>query len=67
MSRDHRGFRRTKRFPLLASASKRHMCWAFDHAAVGEADLAAAVLLDVRAVASEITELYGGPESALTL
>jgi hypothetical protein len=43
------------------------MCWAFDHAAVGEADLAAAVLLDVRAVASEITELYGGPESALTL
>jgi hypothetical protein len=43
------------------------MCWAFDHTAVGETDLAAAVLLDVRAVASEITELDCGPESALAL
>jgi hypothetical protein len=61
----HRGSLRTARFPLLARALERHMCWAFDHAEVGEVDLAAAVLLDVRAVASEISEPADGPECSI--
>lgn len=56
MSLDDTGHPCTAHFPLLAGALERHICWAFDHAAVGEDDSAAAVLLDVRAVAAEITE-----------
>jgi hypothetical protein len=46
----------TTHFPLLAAALERHMCWALDHATLGEDDIAASLLLDVRAIASEITE-----------
>jgi hypothetical protein len=45
-----------RHFPLLASALERHMQWAADHASVGEQHAAETVLLDVWAIASEITE-----------
>ncbi|WCB93363.1 hypothetical protein DSM104299_02076 [Baekduia alba] len=60
MNLDHGGKLRTAHFPLLARALERHMCWAFDHAVVGEDDLAAVALLDVCAVAAEIAEDAGG-------
>ena len=50
------GHLRLGHFPLLTSALERHMRWAADHAAVGEHDAAETVLLDVRAIAAEITE-----------
>jgi hypothetical protein len=53
---DRGGHLCTTRFPLLAAALERHMDWALDHAALGEDDIAASLLLDVRAIASEITE-----------
>jgi hypothetical protein len=50
------GHLRAAHFPLLSRALERHMCWAFEHALVGEDDAAASVLRDVHAIASEITE-----------
>jgi hypothetical protein len=53
------GYLRVRHFPLLARAIDRHMCWALEHSAVGEKQEADAAVLDVRAVASEITEYDG--------
>jgi hypothetical protein len=53
------GYLRVGDFPLLARAMDRHMCWALEHSGVGEMQEADAALLDVRAVASEITDYDG--------
>ena len=59
---DRDGHLRVTHFPLLSHALERHMCWAFEHALVGEDHDAASVLRDVHAIASEITDSGDGPE-----